>query len=146
MFKKFLSLSTLITLLCSCSTTSKQNFKRFAPCPSSPNCVSSQAIDSTNSYVKPIPYSHKLSFNQVSNIIIKTNLTMPRSKLITNDNEYLHFEFRTALGFVDDVEYQINQQEHLIYFRSAARLGYYDFGKNRARYNEIKEKLIPLLK
>ncbi|MGH7970152.1 MAG: DUF1499 domain-containing protein, partial [Limisphaerales bacterium] len=47
---------------------------------------------------------------------------------------YLHAEFRSPLmGFVDDVEFVLAPEQKLIHVRSAARLGYSDFGVNRKR-------------
>jgi uncharacterized protein (DUF1499 family) len=66
---------------------------------------------------------------------------MPRTKLVTRAPNYLHFEFKTFLGFVDDVEIYIST-ENYIHFRSASRIGYYDFNKNYNRYLKIKNDLL----
>jgi len=63
---------------------------------------------------------------------------MKRSRIITASPDYLHAEFRTFLGFVDDVEFYIDGEQHLIHMRSASRLGYWDFGVNRRRLEAIR--------
>jgi len=113
---------------------------RLTPCPNSPNCVNSFSAAEDKSYVEPILY-------QDGNIIDKMKLVidaMPRTKLQTEKPNYLHYEFRTFLGFVDDVEFYIDSKQNQIHFRSASRLGYYDFNKNRNRYLAIKKGLLQL--
>jgi len=54
---------------------------------------------------------------------------------------YLHAEFRSALfGFVDHVELRLDEAANRIDVRSASRTGYYDFGVNRRRVEEIRER------
>jgi uncharacterized protein (DUF1499 family) len=63
---------------------------------------------------------------------------MPRSRLVSSRDGYLHAEFRSRLlGFVDDVEFSIDEAEQLIHFRSASRVGYSDLGVNRKRMEEF---------
>jgi uncharacterized protein (DUF1499 family) len=54
---------------------------------------------------------------------------------------YLHAEFRSALfGFVDDVEFRMDETAGRIDVRSASRTGYFDFGVNRRRVEEIRAR------
>ena len=63
---------------------------------------------------------------------------MPRSRIVTSDQRYLHAEFRSLwLGFVDDVEFLADETQDLLHFRSASRVGYSDLGVNRTRLEEI---------
>lgn len=113
---------------------------QLTPCPNTPNCVSSFSALKDKSYVKPIPYkTNNASILEKIRVVIDA---MPRTKLKTKSSNYLHFEFRTFLGFIDDVEFYIDSKQKQIHFRSASRLGYYDFNKNRNRYLEIKKKLL----
>jgi uncharacterized protein (DUF1499 family) len=67
--------------------------------------------------------------------------SMPQSRIVTADDRYLHAEFRSAaFGFVDDVEFLIDERAGVIHFRSAARIGYSDFGVNRRRMERIRER------
>jgi uncharacterized protein (DUF1499 family) len=52
-------------------------------------------------------------------------------------------EFRSALfRFVDDVEFVLDDSARVIHFRSASRAGYYDFGVNRRRMQEISDRYL----
>ena len=66
---------------------------------------------------------------------------MPLSRIVTSDDRYLHVEFRSwVMGFVDDVEFLIDDTSSAIHFRSAARVGRSDLGVNRRRMKEIQEQ------
>ena len=110
---------------------------KFHPCPKSPNCVSTQSTDEKHR-MEPIQYSSTVdeAKGKIRNIIT----SFKRTKLITETENYLHFEFRTAtFKFVDDVEFYLDDKEKLIHFRSAARLGWSDMGVNRKRMGKIRE-------
>ncbi len=108
---------------------------KLHPCPKSPNCVSTQAIDEKQK-MEPINYSGDLEDAKAKIIDIINSLK--RSKIITNEENYIHIEFRTAtFRFVDDVEFLFDDKEKVIHFRSRARMGYSDMGVNRKRMEEI---------
>ena len=99
---------------------------KLHPCPKSPNCVSTQAIDEKQK-MEPINYSGDLEDAKAKIIDIINSLK--RSKIITNEENYIHIEFRTAtFRFVDDVEFLFDDKEKVIHFRSRARMGYSDMG------------------
>lgn len=109
---------------------------KFYPCPKSPNCVSTQSTDE----------KHKmgpLSFNTLEEA--KTKIkgiigTFKRTKLVTENDNYLHYEFRTAtFKFVDDVEFYFDDSAKLVHFRSAARMGWSDLGVNKKRMKKVTE-------
>ena len=109
-------------------------------CPDSPNCVSSQSLSESHK-ISPLPY--KSSSEEAIQQIKKIILALPGTKLIEEKDQYLHFEFRTYFfRFVDDVEIVIDDSEKVIHLRSASRVGYSDFGTNRRRIEEIKNKFI----
>lgn len=108
---------------------------KLHPCPKSPNCVSTQAIDEKQK-MKPMNYSGSIEDAKAKIIGIINSLK--RSKIITNEENYIHIEFRTAtFRFVDDVEFLFDDKEKIIHFRSRARMGYSDMGVNRKRMEEI---------
>ena len=110
---------------------------KFYPCPNTPNCVSTQATEKEHK-IEPIEYAGTL--NEAKEKVEKIINSLKRSKIITNKENYIHIEFRTALfRFVDDVEFLFNDSEKVIHFRSLARLGYSDMGVNRKRMERIKE-------
>jgi uncharacterized protein (DUF1499 family) len=114
---------------------------RLQPCPETPNCVSSQAAHTdTEHYLPPIPYTGDETFTMSQ--IIKVISAMPRTTLVKQDNSYLHAEFRSRMfGFVDDVEFLLDDSNKLIHFRSASRLGKSDLEVNKKRMLELTEKL-----
>jgi uncharacterized protein (DUF1499 family) len=60
--------------------------------------------------------------------------SLGKTKIITATDNYLYAEFTSALmGFVDDVEFLVDDQAKVIHVRSASRLGESDFGVNRKR-------------
>jgi len=70
---------------------------------------------------------------------------LPRAKIVSVEDNYLHVEFRSAIfRFVDDVEFLVvipeeqRPTEQRIHFRSASRVGYSDFGVNRRRMEQIR--------
>ena len=111
---------------------------KLAPCPDSPNCVSTQS-ESKRYAMAPLPY---LQTREASRERILSILKgMKRMEIVKVTESYVHAEFRTALwGFVDDVEFLFDDAARVVHFRSASRTGYYDFGLNRRRMKEISEK------
>ena len=108
---------------------------KIHPCPKSPNCVSTQATDEKQK-MEPINYSGSLE--DAKRKIITIINSLKRSKIITNEENYIHIEFRTAtFRFVDDVEFLFDDKEKNIHFRSRARMGYSDMGVNRKRMEKI---------
>ena len=108
---------------------------KLHPCPKSPNCVSTQAIDDKQ---KMEPINYPGSLEEAKTKIISIINSLKRSKIITNEENYIHIEFRTAtFRFVDDVEFLFDDKEKVIHFRSRARMGYSDMGVNRKRMEKI---------
>ena len=69
---------------------------------------------------------------------------MKRTKIITKDERYIHAEFRSEwFRFVDDVEFCFDEQKNIIHVRSASRVGYSDFGVNRKRVEDIRNRYKP---
>ncbi len=65
--------------------------------------------------------------------------TLPRTRLIREDDFYLHYEVTSLLfRFVDDVEFLFDDPTRTIRFRSASRTGYGDLGVNRRRMEQIR--------
>ena len=108
---------------------------KLAACPESPNCVSTQS-SSPEHQIDPIPLatSAKVAIDRLESIIN----AMPRTAIVTRNDNYLHAEFRSFwMGYVDDVEFYIDESAGLIHFRSASRAGYSDLGVNRKRMERI---------
>ena len=104
---------------------------QLAPCPESPNCVSSQSSDTVHG-MAPIPYGGDPAGARAQMLVVLQE--MRGAKVITNEGDYLYAEFRSpTLGFVDDVELFFDDPAGVIQFRSASRLGYGDLNANRQR-------------
>ena len=115
------------------------NDGKLAPCPNSPNCVSSQSTDATH---KIAPLSFTSSPEEAISNLKKIIESLPRTKIITESQDYLYAEFKSALlGFVDDVEFYLDRNTNVIQVRSASRLGQSDLGVNRQRIETIRGKL-----
>jgi uncharacterized protein (DUF1499 family) len=67
---------------------------------------------------------------------------LPRTRIVTDAEGYLHAECRSALlGFVDDLELHLRPADAQIAVRSASRLGYSDMGVNRRRVEALRAAL-----
>ena len=109
---------------------------KLDPCPSSPNCVSTQAQDPGHA-ITPIRY--RKSRAEAKEALKEVIRSMPRTKLVEEDETYLHYEATSLLlRFVDDVEFLFDDETKTIHFRSASRTGYGDLGVNRKRMEEIR--------
>ena len=110
--------------------------RSLAPCPSSPNCVSTQATDEGHAIA---PYRYRKSRAEAKEALKAAIATIPRTKLVEEDDAYLHYEFTSLLlRFVDDVEFLFDDESKTLHFRSASRVGYGDFGVNRRRMEELR--------
>jgi len=109
---------------------------KLAPCPSSPNCVSSQSPDDAHR-IAPLSYSGRAAdaMKKLTAIV----QTFPRTSVITISDSYLHAEFTSAIfRFVDDLEFLVDETAEVIHVRSASRMGYSDLGMNRKRIEQIR--------
>lgn len=115
------------------------NSGKLAPCPNSPNCVSSQSQDVQHK-IEPLTYK---SSPQQAMANLKTVIqNMERTKIITENDNYLYAEFTSKLmGYVDDVEFYLDSSANIIHVRSASRLGKSDLGVNRKRIETIRAKV-----
>ena len=63
----------------------------------------------------------------------------PRVAVITTNGSYIYAEFKSAgMGYVDDVEFALDEKTSVIQVRSASRLGIRDFDVNRNRVEAIR--------
>ncbi len=110
--------------------------RELTPCPSSPNCVSTQAHDQEHGIA---PFRYQKSLAEAKASLKSMVLSLPRTTLVTEDATYLHMEFTSLLlRFIDDVEFVFDDETKTVHFRSASRTGHSDFGVNRRRMEEIR--------
>ena len=132
-------MSIVTTILAACAGTRPRqlgvSIGRLTECPSSPNCVSSQAGDEAHR-IAPLVFKDKpeTAFARLKLILDGRGDTA----IIEEHPGYLRVEFHTLL-FVDDGEFLLDVEQRLIQVRSASRRGYSDLGKNRRRLEEVRQ-------
>jgi uncharacterized protein (DUF1499 family) len=137
---KILWLVSVLMVGCSGTRPSTLGVKegRLAPCPDSPNCVSSQSADAKHG-IDPIAYT--TSVEEARNRLEKIVRAMPRTKAVRLEEDYICLECSSRLfRFVDDVEFWFDDASKVIHCRSASRKGYSDLGVNRKRVERIREQ------
>jgi uncharacterized protein (DUF1499 family) len=110
---------------------------RLAGCPDSPNCVSSQSDDPEHR-VEPLPLQGSASeaLGRLKSVLE----AMPRTRIVNDRNSYLHAEATSLVfGFINDLEFLVDEDEQVIHVRSASRVGHSDLGVNRDRVERIRE-------
>jgi uncharacterized protein (DUF1499 family) len=111
----------------------------FAPCPASPNCVSSDATDAGHR-VEPLAFEGTPA--EAWRAARKAVAALPRTRIVTESDTYLHAECRsTVFGFIDDLELHLRPEAGGIAVRSASRVGYSDLGVNRSRVESLRAAL-----
>jgi uncharacterized protein (DUF1499 family) len=110
----------------------------LAACPSSSNCVSSQAADEGHR-IAALTFSGDpdAAFARLKLVLGRRSDT----SIIDERPGYLRVELRTTL-FVDDAEFLLDRTHSAIQVRSASRLGYSDLGKNRSRMEEVRSQFL----
>ena len=110
-------------------------------CPTTPNCVNSQAKDKKQ-YIEPILMTGTPL--EVKNHILKILNELKRAKIIVAEDHYIRVEFISKVfRFIDDLEFYFpntKSKEMTIHVRSASRVGHSDFGVNRKRIEQIRSK------
>ena len=126
-----------VATLVGCGSTPPANLgvaeNRLAPCPDSPNCVSSFAT-APDQAIQPLA----ANLAEIQNAITQ----LDEAEIVESTPAYLHVEFTSAVfRFVDDVEFLWDAERGVTQLRSASRLGYSDLGVNRARIEDLREML-----
>ena len=112
---------------------------RLKAAPLTPNCVNSQ---STGGYPAIAPFAYGGDGKPALVRLRAVVAAMPAAKIIDSRPDYFHAEFTSKwLGFVDDVEFHLDEKTRVIHVRSASRLGRKDFGVNRQRVEAIRAAL-----
>ena len=112
------------------------------PCPSSPNCVSSLA-DDPGQRIDPLPLSGTPAETLTG--LARAIGTFPRAAIVFNGEACLRAEFRTRLGFVDDLEFLVDEDRGVVQVRSASRTGYWDLGVNRKRVEALRKAYLEMV-
>lgn len=146
----FMALGTILVAGCSDNnqgqnlnmTTLEQNKQltsgHLAPCRNRPNCVSSESVQDSF-HVPPLEISGPASkaWQALQDIILDMG-----GRIEKVDEHFLHATFRSRVfSFVDDVTCRLDRDKNLVHIRSAARVGYFDFGVNRKRVEKVRKRL-----
>jgi uncharacterized protein (DUF1499 family) len=119
-------------------TTTEQ---ALAPCPDTPNCVSTEATRESQR-VPTVPFTDTpaAALARARTAL----LAEPRTTLTVERDGQLHAECRSFLfRFVDDVDLVVDPVAQVYRFRSASRLGRSDLGVNRRRIARLSARLAP---
>ena len=137
-FERLLGFFLAFFLFSGCSGSRPPNLgvkdNRLSPCPASPYCVSSQS-DEERHKIDPIRFTSSAA--EAMKRLKKVIQGMAGTTLVRETPDYLHVEFRTLLGFVDDVEFYMDESQMAVHMRSASRVGYWDLRVNRKRMKSI---------
>ena len=116
-----------------------------APSPT-PNSVSSQADlwpDAPQrdfARIAPLPMhgGARATIERIARVVED----LPGTRIVEQRDDYLYAQFTSALlRFVDDVEFWVDPAAGVVHVRSASRIGSGDWGVNRARIENIRERL-----
>jgi uncharacterized protein (DUF1499 family) len=131
--KSKLVICGLASMLCACAATPQapEASKSGLTCSLPSNCVSSIG----NGGMQTLRFVGNPA--QAMAALQATLKSFPEASVVRTDTLSLEVIFTTALGFKDQVDFQIDAQAQQVDFRSRSLLGLYDFGKNRARMQEF---------
>ncbi|MGM0919941.1 MAG: DUF1499 domain-containing protein [Bacillota bacterium] len=102
------------------------------------NCVSTV---NTSSYHQIEPISFICDASAAMNHLRNALHSMEHVEIAEQSGNRLHAVFTSKVfKFKDDVEFHLEPREKKFHFRSASRTGYYDFGINRKRMEEIRDR------
>jgi uncharacterized protein (DUF1499 family) len=140
MIKALFSILSLGILVAGCTGTRPMNLGvhdgKLAPCPTTPNCVSSQSSDKEHA-AEPFRFSGTTVEAMAD--LKKVLSGRPRTRIVTATDTYLHVECTSLLfRFVDDVEFWLDESTRTTHLRSASRIGSTDLGVNRKRIEDLR--------
>lgn len=116
----------------------------LAPCPGTPNCVSTTATDHAQ---RMEGWSFTAPMATVRAALEQIVRAQPRTAIVDAREDYLHATFTSRLfRFVDDVEFLIDPATRTVHFRSASRTGRSDLGVNRKRMTALRDAFVQQVK
>jgi uncharacterized protein (DUF1499 family) len=116
--------------------TTGRSARTLAPCPESPNCVTSYIHNNDRGhYIPPIKFT--ILTAKAKKRIVKYLSEHSRIKIVKNTGSYIRYEYTSLIfRFIDDVELYF-VSEGIMHFRSASRIGYSDLGANKSHIKDI---------
>jgi len=129
----------LYIIVMTLSTVTQASEKQLPPCPSSPNCVSSQATDADHAIA---PFKIVGNVEEAWTALKKALISQSRTVITNETGNTLHAQATSLVfRFVDDIDAILDTDARLIHIRSASRTGYGDFGVNRKRVEMLRSQL-----
>jgi uncharacterized protein (DUF1499 family) len=132
-------LIALIPFLTACAGEPPTNIGivdgQLTACPDSPNCVSS--------YTDTSDEEHSIAaidatLDQIEAVLV----SLDEANIVEAGSDYIYAEFTSRImGYVDDVEFLLDNTNGMIQVRSASRLGHSDLGANRKRIEAIRNAI-----
>lgn len=120
-------------------TAGQSPASRLAPCPDTPNCVSTEA-ERASQRVEVVPFT-----DAPAEALRRARAALesePRTTVVQEGDGWLRAESRSFLfRFVDDVDVVVDAEARCFRFRSASRVGRGDLGVNRKRVERIAARL-----
>ncbi|XP_021912029.1 uncharacterized protein LOC110825819 [Carica papaya] len=126
----------------------------LALCPATRNCIStSENISDLTHYTPPWnynggsarkrPVSREVAMEELIQVIKSTKPDKYSPRIVEKKDDYVHVEYQSPiLGFVDDVEFWFPPGKNsIVEYRSASRLGNFDFDVNRKRIKTLRLEL-----
>lgn len=118
---------------------------RLPACPDRPNCVITQAEGAVRDgqYIEPLPFTGEAG--HAMRRLAVALAAQPGCTVVEKDGLTLRAECRSKLfGFIDDVVCTADPEASVVHLRSAARTGWWDFGVNRDRAEQLRRKFLGL--
>ncbi|MSR63532.1 MAG: DUF1499 domain-containing protein [Planctomycetes bacterium] len=111
---------------------------RLSPCPSSPNCVNSQAqAELDEHFVAALSVEGDPA--RAWSAAVRAAKALPRASVVEERDGYLWLEIRSRVfGFADDLELALDAAHQRVEVRSCSRLGHSNLGVNRARVEALR--------
>ena len=111
---------------------------KLAPPPIGTRCVCSEFPDS-RAFVEPLSFDDDAAaaWQRLGDLIV----SLPRIEILERTDTYLRAISRTKmLGFANDLEFRLHEEQFVIHVRSASQVGIWDLGTNRRRVEEIRDQ------
>ena len=108
---------------------------RLASMPETPNAVSTQTDDKDK---KVEPFKFQIDKENSMEKIKKAIAEYGGASIIKEEENYMYVVFTTpVMKFKDDAEFYVDEENKVIHFRSASRVGRSDMGLNKERYDKL---------
>ncbi|OMO78587.1 hypothetical protein CCACVL1_14285 [Corchorus capsularis] len=132
----------------------QKNQPALALCPATKNCIStSENISDLTHYAPPWnynggrnrkkPVTREVAMEELLQVIKSMKPDKYTPKIVEKKEDYVLVEYESPiLGFVDDVEFWFPPgKKSIVEYRSASRIGSFDFDINRKRIKALRQEL-----